>query len=158
MHPPEPSRGGRLPALFLRLGAAPLGLFGAFASLIVLCGAAPSPVEAAFGGTLVSTYPDGRTGELYLKADGSYTARGRRGDPSNGHWKVNDDKLCLNQSSPLPVPFAFCTPIPEGLHGEWSAKAVTGEAIRVKLVKGHFLGKAKPTATDDDGKQQTASP
>jgi hypothetical protein len=132
------------------LGRAPLSLFGPFASLVVLCGAAPSPVEAAFGGTIVSTYPDGRTGELYLQRDGTYTARGRRGDPSNGHWKVSDNKLCLSQSRPLPVPFDFCTPIPSGgMQSAWSAKAVTGEAIRVKLVRGHFLGKARPSSNSD---------
>ena len=100
-----------------------------------------SPVRAAFGSTIVSTYPDGRTAELYLQPDGGYTAKGRRGDGSSGHWKVNDGKLCLTQSRPLPVPFSYCTPIPSnGLHGAWTAKAVTGERIAVKLVKGHYEG------------------
>ncbi len=135
---------------------APLALFGPFAGLIVLCGAAPSQVDKAFGNTLVSTYPDGRTGELYLQRSGDYQARGRRGDPSSGHWKIKDDKLCLSQSSPLPSPFAFCTPVPSGgLDAAWSAKAVTGEAIRVKLVKGHFLGRARQPG--DSGKPGSGS-
>ena len=112
--------------------------FAGLALCALLMGAADSsPVQAAFGSTIVSTYPDGRTAELYLQPDGGYTAKGRRGDGSSGHWKVDDGKLCLNQSSPLPVPFSYCTPIPrKGLHGTWTAKAVTGEQIRVKLVKG----------------------
>ncbi len=151
MHPDQ-----RFQALLVRLARAPLALFGPFAGLILLCGAAPSPVDAAFGQTIVSTYPDGRTSELYLQSDGTYTARGRRGDPSSGHWKVGDNKLCLTQSSPLAVPFDYCTPIPSGgLHTAWSAKAVTGEAIRVKLVKGHFVGKAR--AASNAEKPETES-
>jgi len=149
---------GRLFALFAGLGRPPLALFGPFAGLIVLCGAAPSPIEAAFGGTIVSTYPDGRTAELYLQPDGKYSARGRRGDPSSGHWKAKDDQLCLSQSSPLPVPFDYCTPIPAGgLHAAWSAKAVTGEPIRVRLVKGHYTGKARLAASSGQETPETGS-
>ncbi len=104
--------------------------------------AAPSPVAKAFGNTIVSTYPDGRTGELWLQSDGGYTAQGRRGDGSNGHWSVKGQKLCLKQSRPIPSPFSFCTPIPQaGMGAAWSAKAVTGEAIRVRLVKGRYAGR-----------------
>jgi len=99
--------------------------------------APPSPLEKAFGNTIVSTYPDGRKGELYLEAGGGYTAKGRRGDPSSGHWKVKGAKLCLSQSRPIPSPFSFCTPIPRTMTTTWSAKAVTGERIRVHLEHGH---------------------
>lgn len=99
--------------------------------------AAASPVEKTFGNTIVSTYPDGRTAELWLQRGGGYTARGRRDDPSSGHWSVKGDQLCLRQSHPLPVPFSYCTAIPSGGIGStWSAKAVTGERIRVELVRG----------------------
>ena len=85
----------------------------------------------------VATYPDGRHGELWLKPGGTYTAKGRRGDPSNGHWSVKGDQLCLRQSRPIPTPFHYCTAVPHGgLGATWSAKAVSGEPIRVKLVKG----------------------
>ncbi len=105
---------------------------------------APSPVAKAFGNTIVSTYPDGRTAELWLQPGGAYSAKGRRGDGSGGHWSVKGQKLCLKQSHPIPTPFNFCTPIPEGGMGtSWSAKAVTGEPIRVKLAKGRYEGVAK---------------
>jgi hypothetical protein len=32
------------------------------------------------------------------------------------------------------APFSYCTAVPDG--ASWSAKAVTGEPIRVKLVSG----------------------
>ncbi|MBV9511426.1 MAG: hypothetical protein JO303_14210 [Caulobacteraceae bacterium] len=102
----------------------------------------PSPadtarVSEAFGNTIISTYPDGRTAELWLKPGGAYSAKGRRGDPSSGHWTVKGAKLCLKQSRPLPMFINYCTPIPDaGMGHAWSAKAVTGEPIRVQLVKG----------------------
>jgi len=104
--------------------------------------AAPSPLSKAFGNTIVSTYPDGRTGRLWLQPGGAYTAEGRRGDPSSGRWSLKGAKVCLKQSKPIWTPFTFCTAIPSGGVGAaWSAKAVTGEAIRVKLVAGHVSGR-----------------
>ena len=104
--------------------------------------AAPaSAVDKAFGNTILSTYRDGRKGELWLEPGGTYSAKGRRGDMSGGHWTVKGSKLCLKQAKPIGVPFNFCTPIPDaGLTGTWSAKAVSGEAIKVRLVKGHDGG------------------
>jgi hypothetical protein len=97
----------------------------------------PSLVDKAFGNTIVSTYPDGRTGHLWLKADGSYTAQGRKQDPSRGHWRVKGNRLCLSQVRPVPSPFSYCTPIPSnGMDKQWAAKAVTGERITVRLVHG----------------------
>jgi hypothetical protein len=120
------------------------GLLLALAAPIVFMGAAdarPSVVDRAFGNTIVSTYPDGRTGELWLNAGGAYTAKGRRGDPSRGHWSIKGDKLCLKQVKPVPMLISFCTPIPQaGLGTPWSAKAATGEAITVRVMKGHYSG------------------
>ena len=101
-------------------------------------GGASSTVDQAFGNTIVSTYPDGRQAELWLQADGSYKAEGRRGDPSSGHWRVKGDRLCLHQSHPVPSPFGYCTNIPAaGMNTSWPAKAVTGEKITVRLAHGH---------------------
>ena len=94
----------------------------------------PSPLEAAFKGTIISTYPDGREAKLWLSEDGRYAASGRKGDPSSGRWSLKHDKLCLRQSRPLPTPFAFCTPLPAST--TWRAKAVTGEPIDVRLASG----------------------
>ena len=104
-----------------------------------------SAVEAAFGNTIISTYPDGRTAELWLQAGGDYTAEGRRHDRSSGHWKLKGERLCLKQSHPIPVPFTFCTSLADARMGaSWSGKAVSGESIRIKLVR----GKVDPAAGD----------
>lgn len=95
---------------------------------------APEALKRAFGNTIVSTYPDGRTGLLWLKADGSYTAKGRRRTPSSGTWSVKGERICLKQTKPSRGPFSYCTALPSG--ESWSARAVTGERITVKLHKG----------------------
>jgi hypothetical protein len=101
-------------------------------------------LRPAFGNTIMSTYPDGRQAELWLAADGSYRAKGRRGDDSNGAWRVKSGRLCLRQQQPLPVPFSFCTSIPSRFDRSWTAHAVTGETIHVALVHGRVVGRTGP--------------
>lgn len=110
-------------------------------SLVMLCAASeraatPSIIEKAFGNTIVSTYPDGRQAELWLEPSGAYTAVGRRHDPTSGRWNISGEKLCLKQTHPFAPPFFnhYCTPIPSS--DSWTAKAVTGETIQVRLVRG----------------------
>ena len=96
--------------------------------------AAPDSLARAFGNTVVSTYPDGRTGLLWLKRDGTYAAKGRHRTSSSGTWTLKGEKMCLNQKRPIGVPFAYCTALPTST--TWTAKAVTGEPITVRIVKG----------------------
>ena len=88
-------------------------------------------IRRAFTGTIVSTYPDGRTALLWLYEGGSYRALGRRRQPSSGRWSVKGDQICMKQRKPLPVPFSYCTAIPRGENA--AAKAPTGERIRIAL-------------------------
>jgi hypothetical protein len=96
-----------------------------------------SALSAAFGNTIVSTYPDGRTAELWLQSDGSYNAEGRRHDRSKGHWTIRNDQLCLKQSHPFAFGYVYCTALKEVRVGSsWTGKAVTGEPIHITLVRG----------------------
>jgi hypothetical protein len=107
-----------------------------------------SLIRRAFGSTIVSTYPDGRQAELWLQPDGSYTAEGRRRDPSSGRWQIKGAKLCMKQQKPFAAPFSYCTPLPaDGLDKPWTGKAFTGEQIRIKLVKGMKGRDAKTAGT-----------
>ena len=107
------------------------------AGAVGLAAAAPSPLAGAFGNTIISTYPDGRTGHLWLHADGSYDAKGRRGDPSSGRWSLKGAKVCLKQLKPFRAPFSYCTGYGAAKVGaSWKGKAVTGEPISIRLVGG----------------------
>jgi len=97
------------------------------------------PISAAFDNTIVSTYPDGRTAELWLLPDGSYSAEGRKHDRSVGHWRVVWDRLCLAQAHPFAFGYVYCSPLSKvSISTSWTLKAVTGELIQVKLVKGRL--------------------
>lgn len=93
-------------------------------------------LKPAFSNTIVSTYPDGRKARLWLNADGSYRAQGRRGKPSSGKWTLKGDRICLKQRKPFVAP-SYCTAVVKGGVGtSWASKAVTGEKIRVQVVAG----------------------
>lgn len=118
-------------------------MFRSFVALAAIAAAAPclaqdrSALEAAFGNTIISTYPDGRTAELWLSPDGSYTAEGRRHEHSRGNWSIKDEQLCLKQAHPFAFGYVYCTPVrEEHIGSSWSGKAVTGEPISIKLVRG----------------------
>ncbi|MFT3726907.1 MAG: hypothetical protein QM759_03690 [Terricaulis sp.] len=109
---------------------------------LAVCGqaAAAPDISQAFGNTIQSTYPDGRQAEVYLQQGGAYQSIGRRGQHTSGTWRMRGNRLCLNQQQPFAGPFGYCTPIPESTNAEWSARAPTGENIRVRMVRGHVTG------------------
>lgn len=104
-----------------------LGLIG---GLVLLTAADATPaLQKAFAGTIVSTYPDGRTAELWMNPSGTYTSMGRKHDRHSGHWSVQGDKVCFKRSLGH-----YCTPIPT--ENAFTTKAITGETIQVRVVPG----------------------
>ena len=105
-----------------------LGLIGGFV-LLTAAATPPAALQKAFSGTIISTYPDGRTAELWMKPDGSYISMGRKHDRHNGRWSVKGDKVCFHR-----MMFSYCQPLPT--ESSFTTKAVTGETIQVRLVPG----------------------
>jgi hypothetical protein len=108
-----------------------LRILGLIGGLVLLTAAdTPPALQQAFTGTIVSTYPDGRTAELWMNPSGTYTSMGRRHDLHSGRWTVKGDKVCFRRGL-----FGYCTAIPtEG--SAFTTRAVTGETIQVRLVRG----------------------
>lgn len=116
--------------------AAPVVLALPLAALAGMASATP-PIEAAFGNTVVSTFPNGQTQHIWLDQDGAYTARGRRGQESGGRWSLKGAEICLQQRRPFPFPIVYCTPVPpDAATVSWTSKALDGQPVRLKLVPG----------------------
>lgn len=98
--------------------------------------AAQADVRAAFGNTLLTIDPDGRTRKIWLKPDGTWTGLSRRGLDLAGKWSVKGEKVCLKQSKPR-LPGSMCEKFPTGPGAGLQAKDPTGTTVRLKLVKGH---------------------
>jgi len=95
-------------------------------------------VAAAFGNTVKAQYPDGRYQRLWIRADGTWDAVGRRGQRTSGKWAEKNGKVCLKQSKPFPAPFKYCTAFPAsgGIGAVWTSKDMSGEPIRLTVVPG----------------------
>lgn len=106
-------------------------------SLAAAPAAAAPPIEAAFGNTVLVTFPDGRNQNIWLDQDGAYTATGRRGQESGGRWSLRGDEICLRQLRPFPAPIVYCTPAPhDAATAVWTAKALNGQPVKLRLVRG----------------------
>lgn len=97
-----------------------------------------SRVAVAFGNTVVSTYPDGRTQEIWLRPDGAWSGLSRDHRDLAGKWALKGDKVCLRQQTPPTLPFSYCTPFPADTRvgAAWTSKDFSGTPIRLKLVHG----------------------
>ena len=93
-------------------------------------------VEATFGNTVMSIYPDGRSQKLWLQPDGTWTGLSRRGNPLAGKWSTKGEKVCLRQTSPPTLPISFCQALPDNPETGVFTKDLTGAPIHLKLVKG----------------------
>jgi hypothetical protein len=100
-------------------------------------GGEKADVSAAFGNTVFSIYPDGRSQKVWFAPDGTWTGLSRRGRPLAGVWTVKGPKICLKQSRPPTLPISFCQIFPEYPAKGMDAKDLTGTPIHLKLVKGH---------------------
>jgi hypothetical protein len=107
------------------------------APLAAPAAAAPSAnVKAAFGNTLLTIDPDGRSRKIWLQPDGSWTGLSRRGLDLAGKWTAKGDQVCLTQSKPR-LFGSMCEKFPTDPASGEQTKDPTGATVRLKLVKGH---------------------
>lgn len=113
-----------------------LGGYIAFAALNAQ--AADNDVKAAFGNTVISTYPDGRSQKVWLHPDGTWTGLSRRGTKLAGAYTVKNQKVCFRQKKPPTLPISFCSDFPDHptVGAKWSSKDLTGTPIKLSLVRG----------------------
>ena len=114
-------------------------LFAAVAAAPAYARAAGAPtadVTAAFGNTLLTIDPDGRSRKLWLEPNGAWTGLSRRGHELAGKWKTEGDRVCLSQSKPA-LPGSLCQPWPASLKvGGPAVRDPSGKSGQLKLVEG----------------------
>jgi hypothetical protein len=93
-------------------------------------------VQATFGNTVMSIYPDGRSQKIWMHPDGTWTGKSRRGIDLDGKWTMKGDKVCLRQSHPPTLPISFCQAMPADPDVTLTSKDLTGQTIHLKIVKG----------------------
>ena len=98
--------------------------------------APPGNVQTAFGNTVLTIDPDGRSRKIWLQPDGTWTGLSRRGLDLAGKWTVQGDKVCLSQSKPHLLG-SMCEKFPTEFGAGVEAKDPTGKMVQLKLVKGH---------------------
>jgi len=87
--------------------------------------AAADTWTAAYDGTIMSTYTDGRTAKVYVNADHSYSIALPNDTVLKGTWADADGQSCFTLTDPAPAPGAkpVCFPIKEYKVGD----SFTGE-------------------------------
>lgn len=105
-----------------------------------------SRMATAFGNTVMSIYPDGRTQKFWLHPNGDWEGVGRDGRPLAGHWTMKEDKVCMRQTRPPTLPFSYCTAFPSDPHVGvvWTSKDFGGNPIKLTVLKG--MPEAQPAA------------
>lgn len=94
-------------------------------------------MQAAFGNTIVSHYPDGHWVKHWFDRDGGYSASFWDGRRLTARWAREGDKVCLNNIRPRMILSRFCTPLVEAEVGEsWPGRDPLGRRVRNELVAG----------------------
>lgn len=100
--------------------------------------ASATDLAPAFGNTVVSEYPDGGWVRHWFEPDGRYRARFSSGREISGRWRVEGDRLCLNDITPsIMMIRRFCTPMIEGDVGaRWTSRDPLGRRVTNFLERG----------------------
>jgi len=99
---------------------------------------ARTDLAPAFGNTVVSEYPDGGWVRHWFEPDGRYRAQFSSGREISGRWRVEGDRICLNDITPsIMMIRRFCTPMIEGEVGaRWTSRDPLGRRVTNQLVRG----------------------
>jgi hypothetical protein len=95
-----------------------------------------SPMQGAFGNTIVSTYPDGAKGRAYLEPDGTYRAVTREGWDVTGRWTIERKRLCYHGDAAPGAPPLCTIGLGKKVGDSWNIFLEDGSKIRVELVAG----------------------
>lgn len=112
----------------------------AVATLMVAClvaGPGRADMNAAFGNTVVSRYPDGGWVKHWFSPDGSYAAQFSDGRRLSARWSVQGERVCLTNMRPSMLIPRFCTAMIEADVGDtWHSRDPLGRRVQNVLMAG----------------------
>lgn len=112
----------------------------AVATVAVVClaaGPGRTDMNAAFGNTVISRYPDGGWVKHWFNPDGSYSAQFSDGRRLAARWSVQGERVCLTNMRPNMLIPRFCTDMIEADVGDtWHSRDPLGRRVQNVLVEG----------------------
>lgn len=94
-------------------------------------------INAAFGNTVLSRYPDGGWVKHWFNPDGTYAAQFSDGRRLSARWAVRGEKLCLTNIRPNMLIPRFCTEMIDADVGEtWQSRDPLGRRVSNVLIAG----------------------
>ncbi|HEX8233605.1 MAG TPA: hypothetical protein VF559_09720 [Caulobacteraceae bacterium] len=112
------------------------------ATALALCASAaiaavPAWMEPAFGNTVVTTYPSGKSTKLWIDRSGGFELLRSTGKRHYGRWTVKGERICFKQTKPIALPISHCQArIAGGIGSRWPGKSIGGESVTNVLVAG----------------------
>ena len=112
-----------------------LAIFTA-ACLVATPGAAD--ISTVFGNTVLSRYSDGGWVKHWFQQDGSYSAQFSDGRRLTARWRVEGDRVCLNNIRPSMMMISrYCTAMIEAEVGDtWHSRDPLGRRVQNVLLAG----------------------
>ncbi len=100
--------------------------------------ASDAAMSAAFGNTVISRYADGGWVKHWFERGGGYSAEFSDGRRIRGSWRVEGERLCLNDIQPsIMLIRRFCSPMVEVRQGEtWASRDPLGRRVQNQLIPG----------------------
>ena len=94
-------------------------------------------INAAFGNTVLSRYPDGGWVKHWFNPDGSYAAQFSDGRRLSARWSVRGERVCLSHIRPSMLIPRVCTTLIDADIGEtWQSRDPLGRRVQNVLVAG----------------------
>ena len=95
-------------------------------------------INAAFGNTVLTRYPDGGWVKHWFNPDGTYAAQFSDGRRLSARWAVRGERVCLSNIRPSMLIPRFCTTMIDAAVGEtWQSRDPLGRRVQNVLVEGH---------------------
>ncbi|MDP2259785.1 MAG: hypothetical protein Q8J89_08735 [Caulobacter sp.] len=107
----------------------------ALAAAMLAGPALADPMATAYGNTVVITYGDGTTVNLYVNEDGTYTGSSPMGE-SAGTWAVSGNQTCFTQSSPEPGEPSCSKTVSKNVGDSWQSTGQGGAPVTVTIQEG----------------------